>query len=72
MLSVSVFMKQLNRIRKNYKNLERLYAENCFSNILKFWLYLIETETGNCKRCIVGTICARKTAQDSKAMIQTQ
>lgn len=72
MLLDSMFMKQLNRIGKNYKNLERVYAENCFSNVLKFWLYLIENETGNCRQCIVGMICSRKAAQDSQAMIQTQ
>lgn len=36
-------------------------AENCFLNVLKFWLHLIETEIGNCRQYFVGVICSRKT-----------
>lgn len=54
-------MKQLNSIRKkNHKNLERSYTENWFSNVRKFWLYLIETETGHRRQRIVDVMCASK------------
>lgn len=47
-------MKQVNRLKKkNHRTLERFCVENYFSNVLKFWLYLIATETGSCRHCSV-------------------
>ena len=46
---------------KNHRNLEWVYIENCFSNVLKFWVHLMETESGNYRQCTVGVVCTRKT-----------